>query len=208
MDLVKLHRRSVEGFDARVNAIPDDRWDAPTACAEWNVRALVNHIVNETLWTPELLSGKTVEEVGDRFDGDGGIVKLSAVYPDNPARGAPTIQSAVVVFSDRGAPVALLDGAWITQLRTGAASALASIYLSRPESRRLVIVGSGALAPFMAAAHCAVRPIHASPCEHIAQADDAVSNPFEEDMLIWRNPEEHGNFVGFRQYRRQLELAT
>lgn len=48
----------------------------------------------------------------------------------------------------------------------------------------------------------AARPIHASPCEHVAQAD----NCFEHwsGSRHWRNPSQHGNFSGFRQYRHQL----
>lgn len=45
-------------------------WSAPTPCEEWDVRTLVNHIVNEMLWAPPLLAGRTIAEVGDRFDGD------------------------------------------------------------------------------------------------------------------------------------------
>ena len=94
------------------------------------------------------------------FDANGaGAVKLSTVSPENAAHGLPTIQSAIVVFSESGAPIALLDGASVTQLRTAAASALASQYLSREDSSHLVVIGTGALAPHMAAAHCAVRPI-------------------------------------------------
>lgn len=94
------------------------------------------------------------------FDMDGGAaIKLATYFPDNQAKGLPTIQAAIVVFSETGAPVALLDGTTVTQLRTGAASSLASKYLSRADSAHLVIVGTGALAPAMAAAHCAVRPI-------------------------------------------------
>jgi ornithine cyclodeaminase/alanine dehydrogenase-like protein (mu-crystallin family) len=89
----------------------------------------------------------------------GGAVKLATVFPDNPAMGLPSIQGAILVFSDTGTPVALLDGAIITRLRTSAASALASTYLSRPDSSHLVIIGTGALASYMALAHTAVRPI-------------------------------------------------
>jgi len=55
--------------------------------------------------------------------------------------------------------LAILDGTVVTHLRTGAASALASDYLSREDSSRLVIMGTGALAPTVALSHCAVRPI-------------------------------------------------
>lgn len=94
------------------------------------------------------------------FDSDGSaMVKLATVFPDNEASGMPTIQGAIVVFSDRGTPIALLDGAIVTKLRTGAASALASTYLSRLNSAHLVLIGTGALAPYMALAHCTVRPV-------------------------------------------------
>jgi ornithine cyclodeaminase/alanine dehydrogenase-like protein (mu-crystallin family) len=87
------------------------------------------------------------------------VVKLSTYFPDNSSKAVPVIHAVVVVFSDEGAPVAILDGAAVTRLRTGAASALASTFLSRTDSTHLLILGTGALAPQMAEAHCAVRPI-------------------------------------------------
>ena len=94
------------------------------------------------------------------FDFDGsGMVKLVTVFPDNRDRLVPTVSAIIVVFSNTGEPVAILDGTSVTQLRTAAASALASTYLSRNDSAHLVVIGTGALAPYMAMAHCAVRPI-------------------------------------------------
>jgi uncharacterized protein (TIGR03086 family) len=69
-NLVELHRRAVDGFGQRVDAIRDDQWGEPTPCSDWDVRALVNHLVNENRWTPPLMEGRTIEDVGDRFDGD------------------------------------------------------------------------------------------------------------------------------------------
>lgn len=69
-DLVDLYRRSVEEFGARVRTIGDDQWRLPTPDTDWDVHALVNHLVNEELWAPPLLAGKTLEDVGTRFDGD------------------------------------------------------------------------------------------------------------------------------------------
>ena len=66
----ELYRRAVDEFDRRVRAIRDDQWHLPTPCTDWDVRALVNHVVGEDLWAPELFAGRTVAEVGDRFDGD------------------------------------------------------------------------------------------------------------------------------------------
>jgi uncharacterized protein (TIGR03086 family) len=69
-DVRKLHERAVVSFGARVHGVKDDQWDAATPCSEWNVRTLVNHIVGENRWMPPLLEGRTIAEVGDRFDGD------------------------------------------------------------------------------------------------------------------------------------------
>lgn len=94
------------------------------------------------------------------FEPNGGaVVKLATVFPDNSSFGLPTVQAAIVVFSAHGTPTAILDGTLVTRLRTGAASALASRYLSREDSSHLVIAGTGALAPAMALAHSVVRPI-------------------------------------------------
>ena len=94
------------------------------------------------------------------FTADGaGAVKLVTVRPDNDAVSLPSIQGLIVAFDARGTPVAVLDGTLLTRLRTAAASALASGYLSRRDSANLVVAGTGSLAPYMAAAHAAVRPV-------------------------------------------------
>lgn len=57
-------------FDWRVRAVRPQQWGEPTPCSEWNVRELVNHLVVEQSWAPLLLGGATIDDVGDRFDGD------------------------------------------------------------------------------------------------------------------------------------------
>jgi uncharacterized protein (TIGR03086 family) len=57
-------------FDARVRRTRDDQWENPTPCEEWTVRDLLDHLVTEQLWVPWLLSGSTLDDVGDRFDDD------------------------------------------------------------------------------------------------------------------------------------------
>ncbi len=70
MDLTELHRRTVEHWEHTLDGVTADQWNLRTPCTEWDVRALVKHVVGEDLWTQPLLSGMTVAEVGDRFDGD------------------------------------------------------------------------------------------------------------------------------------------
>jgi uncharacterized protein (TIGR03086 family) len=69
-DPAGLFTRATEVFDDRVRQVPPDRWGAPTPCDDWDVRALVNHVAVEDLWAPQLLAGRTMDEVGDAFDGD------------------------------------------------------------------------------------------------------------------------------------------
>lgn len=70
MSLVDLFVGAVGEFDTRAQQVKPDQWHAPTPCTEWDVRTLVNHVVNEACWVKPLLGGKTLEEVGDSFDGD------------------------------------------------------------------------------------------------------------------------------------------
>jgi uncharacterized protein (TIGR03086 family) len=70
MELVDLFRRSQAEFTDRVRRIRPGQWSATTPCSDWDVRALVNHVVGEELWVVPLFDGATIAEVGDRFDGD------------------------------------------------------------------------------------------------------------------------------------------
>ncbi|HKE99595.1 MAG TPA: TIGR03086 family metal-binding protein [Actinomycetes bacterium] len=69
-DTIEAFRRATGTFGRHVHAVRDDQWDLPTPCSDWDVRALVNHLVGEQVWIPPLVGGATVAEVGDRFDGD------------------------------------------------------------------------------------------------------------------------------------------
>lgn len=87
-------------------------------------------------------------------------VKLISVFPGNEARGIDSIQGSYVLFDGKtGLPIAYLDGAALTLRKTAANSALAADLLARKDATTLTMVGAGALAPYLAAAHAAVRPI-------------------------------------------------
>ena len=87
-------------------------------------------------------------------------VKVVTVFPSNAERSLPAVMGVYLLLDGAtGAPAALIDGPMLTLKRTAAASALASSYLSRPDSERLLMVGTGALAPHLITAHASVRPI-------------------------------------------------
>jgi uncharacterized protein (TIGR03086 family) len=69
-DLATRYADSIVELDSHVRVIADDRWHAPTPCADWDVRDLLDHVVYETLWVPDVLAGKTLDEVGNRYDGE------------------------------------------------------------------------------------------------------------------------------------------
>jgi alanine dehydrogenase len=88
-------------------------------------------------------------------------VKIASVFPANPAEhGLASVQAQVLLFdAATGRALAVVDGTEVTLRRTAAASALAASYLARPDAKRLLMMGAGALAPHLVAAHAAGRPI-------------------------------------------------
>jgi alanine dehydrogenase len=87
-------------------------------------------------------------------------LKVVSVARQNPSRGLPLIHAVVFLLdSATGQPLALLDGTYLTALRTGAVSGAATDLLARDDSRTLVVFGAGAQGVTQAAAVCVVRPI-------------------------------------------------
>ena len=83
--------------------------------------------------------------------------KVVTIFPGN--RDLPSVQALYPLFDGRnGEPLAVLDGTALTYRKTAADSALGSRLLSNPESRVLVMVGAGALAPYLIDAHRTIRP--------------------------------------------------
>jgi|HigsolmetaAR202D_1030399.scaffolds.fasta_scaffold02377_7 ornithine cyclodeaminase len=89
-------------------------------------------------------------------------LKVVSVFPKNSARsvGTPTINAAVMLLDPQtGVPRALLDGTYLTALRTGASSGVATRELARPDSKVLALFGAGGQAAMQVLAVCSVRPI-------------------------------------------------
>ena len=86
--------------------------------------------------------------------------KLITLVPGNAARGLPTLLATIVLMDPAtGQPLAVMDGTWITALRTAAVSAVAADALSPRGPKIVAMLGSGALARSHAIALRAVRPV-------------------------------------------------
>lgn len=75
-------------------------------------------------------------------------VKIVNVHPRNPKEyGLPSVMATILLLnSETGAPIAIMDGTWITNIRTGAGGAVAAKYLARKDSRVVAMIGAGAQA--------------------------------------------------------------
>jgi len=90
------HTQALDATGRVVARIPADRWQVPTPCPEWDVRGLVSHLVSGNLWAAELGTGRTIEQVGDRLDGD-------VLGADPAAAYAASARAASDVFHRPGA---------------------------------------------------------------------------------------------------------
>jgi alanine dehydrogenase len=93
----------------------------------------------------------------DRFQGDFRVmpayledmgaagVKIVNVHPKNPQEhGLPTVMATILLLDPKtGAPLAIMDGTWVTNMRTGAGGAVAAKYLARKDSHVIAMVGAG-----------------------------------------------------------------
>ena len=86
--------------------------------------------------------------------------KVVSVFEDNRTKGLPTISAMVCLIDETtGVPAAIMNGAYLTALRTGAVSGAATDLLARGDASRLVVIGAGVQGVTQAAAVAAVRPI-------------------------------------------------
>lgn len=92
--------------------------------------------------------------------GESLIVKVVSLFPHNIKRGLPLIHAAVLVLeADTGRSMALLEGAMLTAIRTGAASGAATDLLAKADARTAAIFGAGVQARTQLEAVCTIRPI-------------------------------------------------
>jgi ornithine cyclodeaminase/alanine dehydrogenase-like protein (mu-crystallin family) len=122
-----------------------------------DIKAPVRHhhpIGNATLLLMPAWSGGN--QTAESFLG----TKIVTVFPDNGKLSKPAVLGSYILMSGAtGEPLAVIDGTALTRWRTACASALAASYLAREDASHLVMVGAGALAPYLVRAHASVRPI-------------------------------------------------
>ena len=108
--------------------------------------------------------------------------KMLSIVPENQSTGRATHQGVVVLFEGRyGSPIAVIDAAAITAVRTAAVSAVATRILARADASRLAIIGAGVQAYSHLAAMAAVRSLREvrvwgrdrGRCEALAQAAES-----------------------------------
>jgi ornithine cyclodeaminase/alanine dehydrogenase-like protein (mu-crystallin family) len=87
--------------------------------------------------------------------------KVVNFFSGNPGkRNLPTIHAIVCLVDDvTGEPLGIMEGGFVTALRTGAVSGAASDFMARPDSKVVTVIGAGVQGVTQAAAVCAVRPI-------------------------------------------------
>ncbi len=84
-------------------------------------------------------------------------VKVVTMFPDN--RAVPGVQGLYLLFDgNTGTPQAVIDGTELTLWKTAADSALGADLLARADARTLLMVGAGALAPYLISAYQTIRP--------------------------------------------------
>ncbi|MBP6701895.1 MAG: ornithine cyclodeaminase family protein [Vicinamibacteria bacterium] len=86
--------------------------------------------------------------------------KLVTIFNSNHALGMPSVSGLYVLFDPRsGVPLAVMDGTFLTLIRTAAVSALATRLLARQDARSFGVIGAGAQAGIHVRLIAAVRPI-------------------------------------------------
>jgi alanine dehydrogenase len=126
--------------------------------------ALIDHLDEQHRRPPALVTDSWLEAGGDGLlartgfaPGAGLGVKLASVFPRNTDR--PTVHSLYALFDPvTGEELAVIGGNAITWFKTACDSGLATRRLARADSRRLLMVGAGAMAPHLVRAHLAARP--------------------------------------------------
>lgn len=132
-----------------IAAVRDGFVALSTGTAQVPLRSSVQTPEGTTFFMPAFMAGSAFS-----------AVKMVSVYPGNVRRHLPVVMANVMVLdAETGQPRALVDGTYLTALRTGAASGLATDLLARPDAAILGVIGAGGQARTQIEGVLAVRPI-------------------------------------------------
>ena len=129
--------------------------------------------------------------VGGADDGGSLALKVVTVYPDNPSKyGLPTTIGTLLLNDPRtGALVAIMDAGFLTAMRTGAVSGVATRYLAREDASSVGVFGAGVQARAQLMAVCEVRPVErAVVCDPVQKAQEEYAAEMSERLSISVEP--------------------
>jgi hypothetical protein len=94
MDLKALFKTSITQAGMAIKKARLDQCDLATPCTDWDLNDLVGHMLYEIAWVPELLEGRTVAEIGDRYEGGLGGDNPAALWDEYAEKALAAIEKA------------------------------------------------------------------------------------------------------------------
>lgn len=106
--------------------------------------------------------------------------KIVSVFPENVSKNRPTLHAILILCDAKtGQPIAMMDGSYLTALRTGAVSGVATDLLARKKARTAAIIGAGIQGRTQLEAICCVRDIHRV---WVYDRSPRIAETFSEEM--------------------------
>jgi len=137
---------TIEAMKSAFAALSDGRADVPLR---------INIPISELQASNLFMPSSYADDQGQAL-----AIKFVSVYPQNNAQNLPLIHAAVLLIdSENGVPLALLEGSSLTAIRTGAGCGAATDILARQDSQVVAIFGAGVQGRTQLAAICAVRSV-------------------------------------------------
>ncbi|MDA1036408.1 MAG: TIGR03086 family metal-binding protein [Chloroflexi bacterium] len=115
-DAKNLYVRATASSKRLIEGIKPDQWQNATPCAEWDLRALVNHVTGENMWIEQFFTGRTMEDVGDSLNGDILGDDPIAAYTGSLARALPLITEGTMESTYRFSFAEMAGRGYVTQL--------------------------------------------------------------------------------------------